>query len=400
MLTESEALQRILDAIIPLPSRLVSLTDALHGFAAQPLSSTVPLPGFDNSSMDGYAIRAIDSQSKNPMRVMGAQPAGESRSLKLEPHCAIRIFTGAPLPENADAVIMQEDVTTQNDGAQIICNEPVAHHENVRLTGCDLCIGQRMLDRGARLTPTLLSVLASQGISETAVHSAPRTAIVTTGDELVAPGAPLQQGQIYNSNAVMMQSLAKQMGVSDVTVLHLPDDLQRTTDELRTLIETHDFIILSGGVSVGDHDCIRPALQALGIAPDFWRVKIKPGKPLLFTNAQRSDGSTCHIFGLPGNPVSSYVTFQLFVRPALLRAMGANGTALQLSQSHATLTAPLLNKGDRPHYLRGSLEAGRFTPQGVQQSHALFALSQSNALLRMEPEASLAAGAEVMVLLV
>lgn len=397
MLTESEALQRILDAVNPLASRSVPLADALHCFAAAPLNATVPLPGFDNSSMDGYALRAIDSQIKEPLRVMGEQPAGESRRLKLEPRCAIRIFTGAPLPENVDAVIMQEDVTTQQHGAQIICNEPVVHHENVRLTGCDLCIGQRILDRGARLTPTLLGVLASQGISETSVFSAPRTAIITTGDELVAPGTPLLSGQIYNSNAVMLQMLVKQLGIRDVTVSHLPDDLQRTTDALRILIESHDFIILSGGVSVGDHDCIRPALQALGIAPDFWRVKMKPGKPLLFTSAQRADGGICHIFGLPGNPVSSFVTFQIFVRPALLKTMGAEGTSLQLPQSRATLATPLINQGDRPHYLRGHIEDGRFTPQGVQQSHALYALSQSNALLRMAPDASLAAGAEVMV---
>jgi molybdopterin molybdotransferase len=151
---------------------------------------------------------------------------------------------------------------------------------------------------------------------------------------------------------------------------------------------------------VGDHDCIRPALQALGITPDFWRVKIKPGKPLLFTKTKRADGGVCHIFGLPGNPVSSFVTFQLFVRPALLRAMGAEGSSLQLPKARATLAAPLINPGDRPHYLRGTFSNGRFTPQAVQQSHALFALSQSNALLRMEPEASLDAGAAVMVLLV
>ncbi len=400
MLTESEALQRILDAVTPLPSQMMPLTDALHRFAAASVVAMVPLPGFDNSSMDGYALRAIDSQSKEPLRVIGEQPAGVSRNLKLEPHCAIRIFTGAPLPKNVDAVIMQEDVTTQHDGGQIICNEPVAHHENVRLSGCDLCVGQRILDRGARITPTLLGVLASQGICETSVFSAPRTAIITTGDELIAPGAPLLSGQLYNSNAVMLQMLVKQIGVIEVTVSHLPDDLQRTTDELRSMIESHDFIILSGGVSVGDHDCIRPALESLGIAPEFWRVKMKPGKPLLFTKAKRNDGGVCHIFGLPGNPVSSFVTFQIFVRPALLKTMGAVGSSLQLPQSRAILATALTNKGDRPHYLRGHCEAGCFTPQGVQQSHALFALSQSNALLRMESEASLNAGAEVIVLLV
>ncbi|MDZ4286740.1 MAG: molybdopterin-binding protein, partial [Prosthecobacter sp.] len=173
------------------------------------------------------------------------------------------------------------------------------------------------------------------------------------------------------------------------------EDLEATVATLKTLLETQDAVILSGGVSVGDHDQIKPALKCLGIEPELWRVKVKPGKPFLFA---RSEGSpSCFLFGLPGNPVSSFVTYQLFVRPALLRWMGAK-EVLPLAVP-VRLNAALRNEGDRPHYLRGVVHEGCFAMQGLQQSHALFALSQANALLRLEPGADLPAGSMAEALL-
>jgi molybdopterin molybdotransferase len=404
MLTEHEALANVLARVTPLPSRLVPLADALHAFAARPLYATVPLPGFDNSAMDGYAVRASDTQTKDPLPVSGAVRAGVSDDLTLEPGCAIRIFTGAPMPRGADAVIMQEDVTTLDGGTRITCNEPVEHHENVRLTGCDLCTGQRILNTGDRLTPARLAVLASQGLAEVEVAAAPRIAIVTTGDELVPPGQPLPPGCIFNSNATLLDCLVRELYPGDdatrigIFCMHLPDDLAETTNALRDLIAEVDFVILAGGVSVGEHDFVKPALQSLRIDAEFWRVKIKPGKPFLFAKTESAE-RPCHIFGLPGNPVSVYVTFQIFGRPALLKALGASEGELSLPQVIASLTSPLRNRGDRPHYIRGRHENGAFTPLGTQQSHALFGLSQSNALLRMDPAQDLDAGARVTVLL-
>lgn len=404
MLSEQAALERVLTLVIPLPPISQPLDSALLGrYAGQPEHARVPLPGFDNSSMDGYAVHAADTRSNAPLEVIAEQPAGPARPLSLRPGTAIRIFTGAPVPTGADAVIMQEDVEVHSSpsGTHIVCREPVEPGENIRRAGADLCLGQKLLESGTLLTPTLLGVLASQGLQEMQVHPTAKVAVVTTGDELVPAGRPLQPGQLYNSNGLMLESLVRQAGASQMHSQHLPDDLKATTTALGGLIAGHDFLILSGGVSVGDHDCIKPALQALGHPAEFWRVKVKPGKPLLFVQARRPDGGLCHIFGLPGNPVSSFVTFLLFVRPALLKAMGATGKSLTLPTVSASLASPLSNAGDRPHYVRGFYENGRFTPLGIQQSHALFGLSRANALLRMEADEVLDEGDSIgQVLLV
>jgi molybdopterin molybdotransferase len=400
MLTVAEAQDRILQEVQVLPAMTLMLSEALPRFSAQSLQASVALPGFDNSAMDGYALKVADSHDRKILQVIGEQAAGVSLPLEVQPGTAIRIFTGAPMPAGAEAVIMQEDVEKLDGGNRILCQEPVELEENIRLTGCDLCVGQRILQVGDKLTPTRLALLASQGQASVLVAGKPRVTILTTGDELKFAGEPLKEGQLYNSNGILLQSLVRELGISETQHHHLPDHLETTTESLRETIATQDVIILAGGISVGDHDYVKQALLNLSIKPEFWRVKVKPGKPVLFSKAQRDDGSACLIFGLPGNPVSAYVTYQLFVRAALLKLMGAGVAAQKLPGVSATITQPLHNKGDRPHYVRGRHHEGQFTALGVQQSHALFGLSQGNALLELAPETSLEAGAMGLVLLV
>ena len=387
MISEAEARAKILPAVRTLPPRKVSILQALDYFAAEDYFARLPLPNFDNSAMDGYAVLASDCKPGKRLRVTGEQPAGVDRKLRVSNCEAIRIFTGAPMPQGADAIVMQEDVT--RDGDAIVVNVDVDVEESVRKCGCDLGQGQKILSAGEPIRATKLALLASQGFSEVLVGGEVRVAMISTGDELAKPGEELQPGQIYDSNSLLLQSLLKRSDVVVASAENCRDD----ADSLRKAIQSaakNEILIVSGGVSVGEHDLVQSTLRDLGAKIDIWRVAIKPGKPFLFGQL-----SGCFVFGLPGNPVSAFVTFLQFVRPAILKMMGASN--LDLPKMPAKLTIDLTNDSDRAHYLRGKLENGSFAPVGRQESHALFGLSQSNALLRVEIGESLKAGETVDV---
>jgi molybdopterin molybdotransferase len=282
---------------------------------------------------------------------------------------------------------MQEDVT--RDGGDISVNVDVEAGEFIRRRGCDLAEGQMILKRGERIRAAIIALLASQGLANVIVGGKATAAVISTGDELVKPGEKLQAGQIYDSNSVLMSTLLERSGVRAPAVEHCRDDRKSLETAIRRAID-NDVVVITGGVSVGEHDLVKEALRELGAKIEIWRVALKPGKPFLFGNI-----AGCLVFGLPGNPVSAFVTFLQFVRPAVLKMMG--GTNLDLPQVPAKLAIRLTNEGDRAHYVRGRLEDGKFTSVGRQESHALFGLSQANALLRVAVGQSLEADEIVRV---
>lgn len=373
MISEADARAKILEAVQPLPPRTLSIRDALDQFAAQDYFARLPLPLFDNSAMDGYAVIASDCKQGARLRVTGEQQAGVNRKLRVSQGTTVRIFTGAPIPAGADTVVMQEDVTRNGD--EIVVNTNVEPGEFVRTRGCDLGEGQKILSAGERITATTSALLASQGFDEVAVGGIARAAIISTGDELARLGTKLEPGQIYDSNSVLLEALLARTGSHVASVERCGDD----ANSLRKAFEGasgNDVIVVTGGVSVGEHDLVQQTLRDLRAKIDIWRVAIKPGKPFLFGRL-----GNAHIFGLPGNPVSAFVTFLQFVRPAVLRLRGASN--LDLQRVPARLTVDLMNDGDRAHYFRGTVDRGAFTPVGRQESHALYGLSQSNALFRV-----------------
>ncbi len=389
MISEEEAREKILTQVHSLPSRRVSLLEALDRFAAEDLTARMALPIFDNSAMDGYAVVSDGCAPGDRLKVSGEQPAGRDRRLSVQCGQAARIFTGAPMPEGADAVIMQEDVVLEGD--EIVLQTAVEAGEFVRRRGGDIAEGQRMITKGDRVTPQKIALLAAQGVGTMVVGGRVSVALISTGDELAPPEAKLAPGQIYESNSLLLHALLQKCGAGVASTVHCVDRADQIEAAVRTGTAC-DVMIITGGVSVGARDFVKEAIGAAGGVLDLWRVSVKPGKPFLFGRA-----GACSIFGLPGNPVSAFVTFLLFVRPALLRLMGAGDDALGLPQREARIEAELANDGERPHYLRGSLRGGVFHPKGRQESHALFGLSRADALCRLHPGEKLARGATVTI---
>ena len=330
LLSLDEALPQLLAHARALgPAVDVATFDADGRVLAEDVISALQVPPQDNASMDGYAVRTADLVSGEPvLRVTQRIPAG-SHGTPLAAGEAARIFTGAPIPSGADAVVMQEDCEAL-DGQQVRVRGPVHAGQWIRRSGEDVTRGATVLARGQRLTPAALGMAASVGRDRLQVAPRPRVALFSTGDELVMPGevAPeaMRPGAIYNSNRFFLRSLLQRLGceVSDLGIV--PDQRQATVAALTQAARGHDLILTSGGVSVGEEDHIKPAVQALGEL-NLWQLAIKPGKPFAYGHVRADRDSLCHFMGLPGNPVSSFVTFLLLVRPFILALQGASELA-------------------------------------------------------------------------
>jgi len=388
------ALEALLADVAPLSTEQVALDGAAGRVLAEPVTATLDVPPFDNSAMDGYALRAMDAGKRLPV---SQRIAAGSTARPLAVGTCARIFTGGQIPPGADCVVMQERVAEENGEALIPVDVPEG--DNVRLQGRDVRQGDVLLNAGERLEAAALGHLAGQGITEVRVRRRPRVALLSTGDEIVDPGTPLKPGQLYNSNRPMLKRLLETFGAEVVQLVSVPDDYAQTVALLNHAAAEADVVVSTGGVSVGEEDHVKAALESLGQL-DMWKLAIRPGKPLALGRLPRDDGSHARFVGLPGNPVSGFVGAWLFLRPLMGALLGCPALAeLPCLTATATFTT---DTGPRQHYMRVAL---RFTPSGIeadafddQNSAVLSSCIAADALAVIDPHSQVEKGSQVRCL--
>jgi molybdopterin molybdotransferase len=377
MLTVREAHARVIAAFAPLPAELVSVADAAGRVLATPPTARLTQPPADLSAMDGYALRAQDVPAvPTTLTLVGQAPAGGSYDRALKPGEAVRIFTGGPLPMGADSIVIQED--TKADGKKITILGAPTPGRHIRKAGLDFSAGDAPFAAGRTLTARDIALLAAMNLPWISVHRKPRVAILSTGDELVMPGEPVGRNQIVSSSGIAVAALVRGWG-GEPTLFDIARDDAALLQDRITAGSQHDLLITLGGASVGDHDLVQDALMAQGFTMDFWRIAMRPGKPLMFAAKDRA-----RVLGLPGNPVSTMVCALLFLKPALERLLGQPG-ALAASQP-ARLAVDVKANDTREDYVRARLSResdGTITvePHKVQDSSMLSVLARSDALL-------------------
>jgi molybdopterin molybdotransferase len=398
MIELEEAVGRILAALPAPEAEAVALARAHRRILARKVNSSVALPPFDNSAMDGYAVRAEDlknAAASTPisLRLVGRVAAGEMFDGEVAKGTCVRLFTGSPLPRGADAVAMQED--TRVDSAQpeqVLFLDTVKPWENIRFCGEDIKDGAALAQPGDALTAGRISLIAAAGVTEIFAGRRPLVGLLATGSELIEPGQPLSPGKIFESNRAALAALAESVGAVTKNFPLVRDTQAATRAALETAFAECDLVVTSGGVSVGEMDFVKSAFEEMGGKLEFWKVSIRPGRPFVFGRQGKK-----FLFGLPGNPVSAFITFLLLVRPALARWQGAAGT--DLPAQHGTLVEPLSNHGNRRHFMRVVIDTeGRIRSAGVQNSHILSSLATANGIVDMPAETTWPAGTTVRVM--
>jgi molybdopterin molybdotransferase len=373
LLSIAQARELVLQAVQPLATESVAIAEARDRVLAEDVKASGDVPPFPCSAMDGYAV--LPGPADRRLTLGGESRAGTPAAESMREGQAIRISTGAALPAGATAVIPQENVEA-GDG-EIVTRAPVREGDNVRHAGEEMRAGDTILTSGCVLGAAELGAAVAAGAGRLTVSIRPRVQVLSTGDELRAPGEPLGPGEIHNSNGPMLVALAEHLGAVCPPPGRLPDDRAATEAGLAKALDAADVVIVSGGVSVGPHDHVKPALQTLGVEQVFWRVALQPGKPTWF--GRRAETL---VFGLPGNPVSAVVTFGLFARPALAALQGR--APERLLESEAVLATAVPRNPDREQAIRVRLERrdGRLlaTPNGPQGSHIVTSLLGADAL--------------------
>ena len=378
----AEAYAAVLKDVEPLPEETVALADAFHRTLSRDIAALRTQPPAAMSAMDGYAVRAADAVVGARLQVIGEVAAGRPFGGAVGPGQAARIFTGGVVPDGADSVVIQEDVT--RDGDIAIINEAIAAGKNVRPAGVDFREGDVLLPRGLLLTDRAVALAAGMNHPQLPVHRRPRVAILATGDELVAPGSTLGPGQIIFSNVFALAAMIRSEGAETIDLGVARDTLESTSDGIRRARDLGaDILLTSGGASVGDHDLVQDALEAEGVDMAFWKIALRPGKPMMHGRL-----GTMRVLGVPGNPVSSYICAYLFVVP-LVRALSGR-TQIDHVIEHAVLGHAMPANDSRQDYLRAKVEIG---PDGVpvassvgaQDSSLVANLAAANALIVRPP---------------
>lgn len=370
LLPVAEAQSRLLALARPLPVEQVALAEAAGRWAATDITALRTQPYADLSAMDGYAIRFADLPG--PWRVIGESAAGRAFAGEAGPGDAVRIFTGAPLPTGTDTVLVQEEARREGDRVSLDGEGPAHLGRNVRRRGLDFSEGDPLLRAGDHLTPAALALLGTAGHGTIAVPRKVRVALAATGDELVPPGAPIGEAQLPETNRLMLAAQLRDLPVELIDLGILPDAQDALEAAFRAV--DADLLVTSGGASVGDHDLVQPALKAVGATIDFWRIALRPGKPMMAGRL----GETL-VLGLPGNPVSAFVTNLLFVRPVVAALSGA-GDPFPRTRP-AVLGEPLPANGDRTDYLRAEQRDGRVFATTIQDSSMLRTLAHATCLV-------------------
>lgn len=387
MISTQEAKQLILNSIGEVKTEVRFLVNSASYYLSEDIISPINMPPFRQSAMDGYALCMHNS---NNYSVIDEIKAGDGHHPKLKKGEAVRIFTGAAVPDDADAVIMQERVISENNS--ITLTSEISVNANIRPLGEQVQKGGIALKKGTLLTPAAIGFLASLGIEKVSVFKKPSIAIVVTGNELVEAGNILPYGKIYESNSIMLQSALQTAGFTDVHIYKVTDDYNETLHMLNTVMSKNDVVLVTGGISVGDYDFVGKALKELHVNELFYKVKQKPGKPLFFGKKEQTP-----IFALPGNPAAALSCFYIYVYTALKRMSGAVNFCLK--ESKEISTSSFTKRGDRAQFLKAIYKEGKVSILEGQSSAMLQTFALANAFIYMPEELqSISVGDEVEVI--
>lgn len=367
MVSIEEALKVISTQKVELKSKSVSLRASLNHYLAQEIIAPFDLPAFDNSAMDGYALCG----EGNSFEVIGEVAAGDVTEQSLSDGQAMRIFTGGKVPENTTAVVMQEHTRVEKN--QVILEKEVEEGKNIRRKGTELSLGQKVFDPGHKINPATIGLISSLGISELEVHQKPTVRIIATGNELIQPGQKLKEGQIYESNTHSLIGALESNGFYCDGISTISDDLESIKKGIKKDLEQCDMLLLSGGISVGEYDFVKEALETNGVEEQFYKVLQKPGKPLYFGKRENK-----FVFALPGNPASSLTCFYIYVLPLLEKFAGGKGKGLQ--RIEVPIAEDYHFKSDRPTFLKASIKNGAVTILDGQGSSMIHSMAMGNAL--------------------